>query len=335
MRIWRFDEFGLEYLKLDTAEVSTPGPGEILLDVKALSLNYRDLMVVKGQYNPKLHLPATPISDAAGVISAIGAGVRRVEVGDQVTSHFIAGWIDGPYRAEYAGTTLGTPGPGLAAEQVVLAADAVVPLPSGYDFAKGSTLPIAALTAWSALRTVAHVEAGQTVLTLGTGGVSIFALQLAKQMGAAVIITSSSDEKLQWAHDLCADHLINYRARPDWDRAVLELTDGVGVDLTVENGGVATLEQSMWATRAGGTIAYLGALTGLKGQLNTALLLRKRLHIAGLFVDSRAAFETMNCFIEQHQIRPIIHRRFPFERLPEAFRLMEAGGHFGKIVIEL
>jgi NADPH:quinone reductase-like Zn-dependent oxidoreductase len=335
MRAYRFDQFGLEHLKLVTAEQPTPGPGEVLVEVKALSLNYRDLMVVKGWYNPKLRLPATPISDGAGVILALGQGVERVKVGDRVTSHFVAGWIDGPPRAEHATTTLGAPGAGLAAEQVVLPAEAVVPVPAGYDYAQAATLPIAALTAWSALRTISQTTVGDTVLTLGTGGVSIFALQFAKQMGVTVIITSSSDEKLEWARGLCADHLINYRSRPDWDQAVLEATRGVGADLTIESGGVGTLEQSMRATRAGGTIAYVGALTGLKGELNTAPILMRRLHVAGVFVDSRAEFEKMNRFIEEREIKPIISRKFTFDQLPDAFRLMESGGHFGKIVVEL
>jgi len=335
MRIYRFDNFALDSLRVEDVPPPAPGPGEVLLHVRAISLNYRDLMVVKGLYNPNLPLPATPISDGAGVIAAVGEGVQRVKVGDRVTSHFIAEWIDGPLRSEYVKTTLGTPGPGLAAEQVVLPAEAVVPVPAGYDFAQAATLPIAALTAWSALRTVSQVGPGQTVLTLGTGGVSIFALQLARQMGATVIITSSSDEKLEWARGLAANHGVNYRHRPDWDQAVLELTGGEGVDLTVENGGPGTLDRSMRATRPGGTIALLGALTGRKGEITTGLILMKRLHLAGIFVDCRASFERMNRFIEAHQIRPVIHRTYPFEQLPDALRLMEAGGHFGKIVIEL
>jgi NADPH:quinone reductase-like Zn-dependent oxidoreductase len=244
MRAYQFSTFGLEHLKLKTLPAPSPGPNQVRLDIKAISLNYRDLMVVKGWYNPKLRLPATPVSDGAGIVSAVGPGVERVEVGDRVTSHFIADWLDGPIRAEYVATTLGTPGPGLAAEQVVLPAEAVVPLPTGYDSAEAATLPIAALTAWSALRTVGHVGPGQTVLTLGTGGVSIFALQLAKRMDATVIITSGSDEKLDRARALGADHCINYRSQPDWDQAVMDITGGLGADLTVENGGIATHESS-------------------------------------------------------------------------------------------
>jgi NADPH:quinone reductase-like Zn-dependent oxidoreductase len=334
MRAYRFDRFGLENLKLQDVDPPRPGPGEVLIDVKAFSLNFRDLMVVKGLYSPKLKLPAVPISDGAGVVSAISAGVERVKVGDRVVSHFVSGWLDGPFKAEYAATTLGLPKAGLATEQVVLPAEAVLPLPVGYDFAQAATLPIAALTAWSALVTEGQVQSGQTVLTLGTGGVAIFALQLAKALGARVIITSSSDEKLERARQLGADHAINYRVHPDWEKRVLELTDQIGVDITVETGGAGTLNQSMKATRAGGIIGMLGALTGLRAEVDLALVLMKRLRIAGILVDSRAAFEAMNRFIEDHAIRPVIDRVYPFEQLPDAFRLMEARGHFGKIVVE-
>jgi NADPH:quinone reductase-like Zn-dependent oxidoreductase len=227
------------------------------------------------------------------------------------------------------------PGAGLAAEQVVLPAEAVVPIPEGYDFALAATLPIAALTAWSALVSKGHVEAGQTVLTLGTGGVAIFTLQLAKAMGATVIITSSSDEKLERARQLGADHTINYRTRPDWEKAVLEITDREGVNLTVETARAGTLDKSLTATRAGGTIALLGALTGLKAEINVGLVLMKELHVAGILVGSRGAFEEMNRFIEQHEIKPVIDRTFPFDQLPDALHYMESGRHFGKIVVEL
>lgn len=333
MRAYRFTAFGLEHLKLETSEPRRPGPGEVVVDVRALSLNYRDLLVVKGLYNPKLKLPATPISDGAGVVSALGDGVTRVRVGDRVMSHFVAGWVDGPFHQDYLATTLGTPGAGLATEQVVLPAEAVVPLPEGYDFAQAATLPIAALTAWSALATVGSVRPGQTVLTLGTGGVAIFTVQLAKAMGARVIITSSSDAKRERARQLGADHTLNYRTTPDWERAVLEFTGGEGVDLTVETAGPGTLDRSLKATRAGGTVALLGALTGREGTITTGLLLMKRLRVIGIMVDSRAAFEALVRFIEQHKVEPVIDQRFAFEQLPEAFRHMEAGRHFGKIVV--
>lgn len=335
MRAYRFAAFGLEHLKLEEVPAPQPGPGEVVLDVQSVSLNYRDLLVVKGLYNPRLKLPAVPLSDGAGVISAVGPGVTRVRVGDRVTSHFVSGWIDGPFKQEYLGTTLGTPAAGLAAEQVILPAEAVVPLPAGYDFEQGATLPIAALTAWSALQTVGRVQPGQTVLTLGTGGVSIFAVQFAKALGARVIITSRSDAKLDRARALGADHTINYTQTPDWEQAVLECTGGVGVDLTVETAGPGTLDRSLKATRAGGIVALLGALTGRQGPVTTGLILMKRLRIEGIMVDSRAAFEAMNRFLEARRIAPVIDRRYRFEQLPDALRCLEAGAHFGKIVATL
>ncbi len=335
MRAFRFHDFGLEHLRLDEVETPALGPGKVLVDVKALSLNYRDYLVVTGQYNPKLKLPAVPISDGAGVVATVGEGVTRIKPGDRVVSHFVSGWIDGPFKQEYAGTTLGLPRAGLAAEKVILPAEAVVPLPENYDFAQAATLPIAALTAWSALVTVGNVQAGDTILTLGTGGVSIFAVQFGRALGAKVIVTSSSDEKLARAKQLGAACAINYKTTPKWEQTALECSDGLGVDVVVENGGPGTLDQSMKATRAGGKIALLGALTGLAGNVTTGLILMKRLQIHGILVDSRKAFEDMISFIEQHKIEPVIGQRFGFEQLPAAFKTMEAATHFGKLVIEL
>lgn len=333
MQAYRFDEFGIEHLKLTDVPSPRPGPGQVVVDVRALSLNYRDLLVVQGQYNPRLKRPATPISDGAGVVSAVGPDVTRVRIGDRVVSHFVADWLDGPFHERYLSTTLGTPGAGLATEQALLPAEAVLPIPAGYDFAQAATLPIAALTAWSALITVGAVQPGQTVLTLGTGGVAIFTVQLARALGARIIITSSRADKLERARQLGADHTINYRQTPDWDQAVRDLTGGAGVDLTVETAGPGTLDRSMKATRAGGRIALLGALTGRQGPVTTGLILMKRLRIEGIMVDSRAAFEQMNRFLAAHHITPVIDRQFTFAQLPEAFRCLAAGEHFGKIVV--
>jgi NADPH:quinone reductase-like Zn-dependent oxidoreductase len=335
MRAYVLDHFGLDGLKLQDVSVPALGPGEVLLDVKALSLNYRDLMVIKGVYNPRFKLPAVPLSDGAGIIRAVAEGVTRCKPGDWVMTHFVSGWLDGPYRAEYTGTTLGLPRAGLAAEQVALPADAIVAVPEGYDFQQAATLPIAGSTAWSALVRKGQVQPGQTVLTLGTGGVSIFALQFAKTLGARAIITSSRADKLERARALGADVTINYRTRPDWDKAVLEATDGLGADITVETGGAGTLNQSMLATRAGGVIGMLGALTGLKGaDIDVGLILRKELHIAGILTGPRAGLEALRLFLMQRQLRPAIDRVFGFEELPEALRYMESASHFGKIVID-
>lgn len=341
MRAYELTQFGLDNLKLATVEgPRLPGPGEVCLCVRAVSLNYRDLLVVRGQYNPKFKLPATPISDGAGSIDAIGPGVQGLAIGDLVIANFITAWNDGPFRGEYVGTTLGMPGPGMAAERVLLPAAALLPSPRGYDAAQAATLPIAAVTAWSALVTEGGLDPSRTdnactVLALGTGGVSIFALQFAKAMGARVIITSGSDEKLNRARKLGADEGVNYKSNSEWERAVLEHTGGQGADVTVETGGAGTLDRSLRATRAGGRIGLLGALTGVKAEVTTAAILMKRIRVSGIMVDSKAAFAAMIRFIERHKIEPVIDRKFAFEELPSALRTMEAGSHFGKIVVEV
>lgn len=333
MRAYQFDRFDLASLTLRDVASPPAGRGEVVVDVRAMSLNYRDLLVIRGLYNPKFKLPATPISDGSGIVTAVGDGVSHVKIGDRVVTHFVTGWQDGELKAEYLGTTLGLPLAGMAAERVVLPAHAVVPIPAGLDFAEAATLPIAALTAWSALVTEGNLQPGQTVLTLGTGGVSVFALQFAKAMGARVIITSSSDEKLARARTLEADETVNYKQTSEWDRRLLELTGGRGVDLTVENGGIQTLDQSLRSTRAGGVIAMLGAVTGLQGPVNIAACIMKRIRIAGVMVDSLAGYKRMLAFLVERGIRPVIDRRFDFDELPAALGAMQSGGHFGKIVI--
>lgn len=334
MRAYVLTQFGLTNIRGEERPEPAAGPGEVVLEVRAISLNFRDILIAKGLYNPRLKLPAIPTSDAAGVVAAVGAGVTRVRVGDKVMTHFVAGWLDGPMKSEYLKTTLGTPGPGMAAQRVVLSADAVLPIPADYSFAEAATLPIAALTAWSALVTVGALQAGQTVLTLGTGGVSVFALQIAKVLGARVIITSSSDEKLARAAKLGADCGINYRTTPAWEKRVLEITDGLGADIVVENVGGDTLEQSLSATRTGGVVALLGAIGSMKAEINTGQVLMRRLRIAGVMVDSRASFDTMARFVQERRIRPVIDRRFSFDEFPDALRYMETAAHFGKIVVE-
>lgn len=335
MRAYRLHDFGLEHLRLEETEAPTPRNGEVLVRIRAMSLNYRDLLVARGQYSKSIRLPGVPIADAAGEIVAIGPGVENVREGDRICTHYVSAWQDGPFRAEYLKQTLGLPGPGVAAELVALPVGAVIAPPAEFDFAQAATLPIAALTAWSALVTEANLLPGQTVLTLGTGGVSIFALQIAKAHGARVIITSSSDEKLRRAAQLGADATINYRTHENWDAEVIRLTDGLGADVTVETAGIATLERSLKATRAGGMITYMGALTGLTGPINTGMIMMKRQRFCGILVDSHAAFEQMNVFLAKHRIQPVIDRRFPFDQLPEALRYLESGAHFGKVIVEV
>jgi NADPH:quinone reductase-like Zn-dependent oxidoreductase len=335
MRRYELPAFGLDQLKLTERDDPAPGPGEVVLDVEAFSLNYRDLLVVKGSYNPNIALPAVPASDAAGTIAAVGEGVTRVRPGDRVMTHFIADWIDGPFQKRYVASTLGVPGPGVAAEKVLLPERAVLKSPGKLDAASASTLPIAALTAWNALVTEGRVSPDQWVLTLGTGGVSVFTIQIGKALGAKVIVTSSSDEKLERARSLGADVGINYRKNPRWDKDVLDATKGQGADIVVETGGIATMSASLKAARAGGLVAVLGGVTGLSGEINIAPLTMKRLRVIGILVDSRANFEKLVAFLEEHPLEPAIDRRFPFDRLPDALRHMEAGAHFGKIVVEV
>ncbi len=336
MRTFRFESFGLDRLHAVETDVPEPGPGEVRVEVKALSLNYRDILVVEGAYNPKLRLPATPVSDAAGVVRAVGENVEAVKVGDEVVSVFVSGWLSGPFRDSYVKTTLGTPGPGMAAEQVVLPAAAVLAKPAHLDFAQASTLVCAYLTAWSCLVTEAGFDPSgavdKTVLTLGTGGVSVAALQLAKLMGCRVAITSSDDDKLARAKQLGADFTVNYRSEPEWAKAVAQWSDG-GADLVIDTAGRETLPHSLRAVKGGGTIAVLGALTGLDAELNTGLVMMRRIRLAGVLVDSRAAFQQMLRFVERHSLEPVVDRTEPFERLPEALAEMKKGSHFGKLVL--
>ncbi len=335
MHAWQLDQFGVHHLRQVELPTPTPAAGEVRLRVRAISLNYRDLLILRGEYNPRLRLPAIPVSDGAAVVDAIGDGVKRVAVGDIVVGQFVSGWIDGPFQGDYLRTTLGTPGPGMAAEYAILPEQACVRPPEGYSPEECATLPIAALTAWSALVTEGDVRPGQSVLTLGTGGVSVFAIQIATALGARVIVTSSSDAKLARARELGAHDGINYRANPAWEQEVLRRTDGRGVDLVVETVGAATLDASIRCTRAGGVIALLGALQGMRGEITAGAVLMKRLRIQGVMVDSRRAFEDLVAFVSQRRIRPVIDRVFEFSQLPDALACMERGEHFGKIVLRV
>lgn len=332
VRTFELTDYGVENLRLVSRADIEPGPGEVLVEVSAISLNYRDLSTIEGRYARGLELPAVLVADCAGIILEAGSGVDRVQPGDRVMSHFMPDWIDGPFRDEYQRTTLGSPGPGVAAERVVLPEGAVLPMPKDYSFAEAATLPIAALTAWSSLATSFPLK-GKTVAVLGTGGVSIFGLQLAKAMGARVVVTSKSDAKLDRAREIGADLGVNYVEEPDWHRPIRAFTDGAGADLILEAGGSGTLPNSIKATRSGGVIALFGVLTGGAGEIETRALLARRLNIAGIFVDSRRQFERLAAFLDEKSIRPVIGAEFQFEQLPDALRLMQAAEHFGKIVI--
>ena len=311
-----------------------PQAGQIRVALHATSLNYHDLLVANGT------IPTQDgrilMSDAAGVVEAIGEGVTEFKVGDHVVSCFFPQWLDGSV-IETASNFSGTPGDGIdgyAAEYTVCAASAFTLAPCGWSHAEAATITTAGLTAWRALVVNGQLKAGETVLVLGTGGVSIAALQIAKAMGAKVIATTGSDKKIKPLKDLGADQVINYRDTPDWGQKVLELTDGKGADHIVEVGGPGTLAQSIRAAKVGGHIALIGVLTGFNGDVPTMELMSKQIRLQGLIVGNRRHQQEYVAALEQTGIRPIIHSSFPLEQLAEAFRLQESGEHFGKIVVE-
>lgn len=315
------------------ADPGQPGPGEIRVRLQASSLNYHDFAVVAGM------IPAAagriPMSDGAGVIEAVGDGVIEFSVGQLVVSLFFPQWLDGAPPATAFTTVPGDGIDGYAREVVVTPAQWFTRAPAGYSAAEAATLTCAGLTAWRALFVDGAVPPGSTVLVQGSGGVSVFALQLAKAAGARVIATSSSDAKLEKLKALGADELINYKENPAWGMKALELTGGVGVDTVVEIGGAGTLDQSMLATRVGGHVALIGVLAGYAGPVQTVLLMAKNLRVQGLTVGSRAQQLAMIAGIEASGIKPVISDHFPLASLADAFRHQAANKHFGKIVVDI
>ncbi|WP_047129046.1 zinc-dependent alcohol dehydrogenase family protein [Xanthomonas arboricola] len=309
-----------------------PARGQIRVRLHASSLNFHDLGVVSGQ------MPTAdgriPMSDGAGVVEAVGPEVDEFAVGDHVVSTFFPEWLDGePLHAGFA-TTPGDGVDGYARSAVVAAAHAFTHAPAGYSHAEAATLTTAGVTAWRALVVNGGLKAGDSVLVLGTGGVSIFALQFAKAMGATVIATSSSDEKLAKARALGADHVINYREHAEWSAQVLEITNGRGVDHVVEVGGPGTLAQSIRAARVGGHIALIGVLTGAAGPVPTAEMMGRQQRLQGLVVGSRTHQQQLVRALDALPLRPVIDRAFALDDIAEAFALQQAGGHLGKIVLE-
>jgi NADPH:quinone reductase-like Zn-dependent oxidoreductase len=313
-------------LKLTTGAQRQPVRGEVAVDLRAASLNYRDLIVAK---NAKDNVP---LSDGAGVISAVGEGVEGWKVGDRVVIGFMTGWVDGPITPAKQATSLGGQSMnGVLTEQIVVPADSIVRIPDTMTFEEASTLPCAGVTAFAALFERRPIQPGETVLLLGTGGVSIFALQLAKQAGARVIITSSSDEKLARARALGADAVINYNTTPEWQNEVLKLTDGIGADLAVDVGGPATLNKTLAATRFDGRISLMGVLTGFEGHIDTAVILSKRITLQGIYVGSVAMLSAL----VKTGIKPQVDQVFPFSEAESAYDALRDAGHFGKLVIKI
>ncbi len=321
---------GLDALALTERKDPVPGLGEVLIQMRAAALNYRDILVLNGLY-PHMHLPLIPLSDGVGTVVAVGENVTRVKPGDRVAGVFDQNWLSG--ASSESPSALGGHVDGVLAERVVLSQDGVVHVPPHLTDEEAATLPCAAVTAWNALMVQGALKPGETVLVQGTGGVSLFALQFAHMAGARVIITSSSDEKLERARRLGADEVINYRRTSDWDQEVLRLTGGEGVDHIVDVGGPATLPRSLNAARVNGHISLIGVLSGTDAEISLFPMLVKQLRLKGIYVGSRSMFEQMNDAIALHQLKPVIDRVFPLEQAPEAFRYLEEEAHVGKVCV--
>jgi NADPH:quinone reductase-like Zn-dependent oxidoreductase len=329
------DKFGLDSLTVTEKPEPRPGSAQVLIKMRAWSLNYRDLLVVKGLYNPKLRFPFVPLSDGVGHIAAVGEGVSRVKVGDRVAGIFMQRWLCGDVNEAKARTALGGGGEGMLAEHVVLHEDGVVHVPEHLTDEEAATLPCAAVTSWHALISEGNLKAGDSVLVQGTGGVSIFALQFARLSGARVLATSSSDAKLERALRLGASDGINYKTTPDWEEKARELTGGSGVDHVVEVGGAGTFAKSLRDVRMNGRIYLIGILSGGGGQVNPTPILMKNARVQGIYVGSREMFEAMNRAIALHKLRPVVDRVFGFEEIRQALQHMESGAHFGKICLKV
>jgi len=335
MRVWQIPSFGIDSMEFIERPDPAPGPGEVLVRVRAVSFNYRDLLVVKGSYNPKMKLPRIPCSDGAGEVVAVGPGVSSLRVGDRVAAIFMQNWLDGPIDRAKSKGALGGDIDGMLAEYVVLKETGLIQIPAHLSFQEAATLPCAAVTAWNSLR-AAKLEPGATVLIQGTGGVSIFVLQLARLNGARVLGISSSDAKLERAFSLGLDAGLNYTDNPEWDKWALDQTDGVGVDLVVEVGGLKTLPRTLKAIRMGGTVAQVGILSGSDDPVPFPIgsILHKMANIHGIYVGSRKDFEDLNRAISLVGLRPV-GENFHWSQSCEVFMRIEEGSHFGKLVVTI
>jgi NADPH:quinone reductase-like Zn-dependent oxidoreductase len=331
MKVWQVSAFGVDSLEFVQRPTPSAGPGEVLVAVRAISFNYRDLLLVKGLYNPKLKFPRIPCSDGAGEVAAVGEGVTAWKPGDRVAGIFMQNWLEGPPTPAKARGALGGDIDGMLADYVVLKESGLVSVPDYLSFEEAATLPCAAVTAWNALA-AGNLKPGDTVLIQGTGGVSIFALQLALMAGMRVLGISSSQEKLDRAFALGLHSGSNYREKRDWDRWAVEETGGEGVDLVVEVGGAGTFARSLRAIRMGGTVAQVGILSGSADSPPIPLILHKQAHIQGIYVGSRSDFLQLNKAISLAKLRPILTPS-PWSKAREVLTCMETGSHFGKLVL--
>lgn len=326
---------GTYRLTFEDAPLPRPGDLEVLVRVRAAALNRRDVYVLNGQYRMPPRPALVPLSDGAGEVVAVGVGVTRFKAGDRVAAIFFQRWLHGRPDAEDPSYALGGQLDGMLSEYVCLSQEGLVGIPEGYSFEEAATLPCAAVTAWNGLFTRGRMQTGDNVLILGTGGVSIFGLQFAAAAGARPIVTSSSDERLTRAKALGATATINYARTPEWSSELRAATGGVGAHQVLEVGGIGTLRQSLASLAPGGHLALIGGLSGFGGEIPATALMHANTTVSGIYVGSRADFEAMNAFIERHRIRPVIDRTYELEDAGSAYQRIEAGGHFGKVVIRL
>jgi NADPH:quinone reductase-like Zn-dependent oxidoreductase len=335
MKAIQLKKFGLENLELAEVKTPEPAPREVLIKVDAVSLNYIDLAVTKGVYNAKLALPRIPVSDGAGVVEQVGDAVTRFKKGDRVMVHYYQKWLAGKRTVAMAQSQAGQATQGALAEYAVFPEDGLVRVPDSLTTVEASTLPIAALTAWTGLIEQGRVTAGQTVLTQGTGGVSIFGLQFAKSVGARIIATSGSDTKLEKLKTLGADEVINYKTNPAWHEAVQRLTDGEGADATLDVGGAETIGKSLLSLRMHGYAGLVGFITGATLPIDFFRMVNACLRVQGLSVGSRESFENMVRAIDTIRLKPVIDAIYAIEKTQDAFRHMESGSFVGKIVVKI
>lgn len=329
---------GLDSMRIgDMPELGAPGPGMALVQAKAFSLNYRDLMVVEGRYGRPLEREQICGSDMSGVVLEVGPGVEHIKPGDKVLNAPITAWKAGGYEKEYARTFLGGGGvDGIFAEQVILPAQALVPF-ERLNFAQAATLPVAGLTAWAAVVTHGRLEPGGSILCLGTGGVSIFAAQLAHAIGAQVFITSSSEEKLTRCQQLIHDHIsvINYAENPEWPKGIMDVTDGDGVDVVVETVGGASLQKSIDSLAFHGRVCLIGILDSVQANVSVVKILVRQAHLIGIYMESIAELRKLTSFLDNGHLRPVIGRHFEFDEAKAAYQYLKSQKHFGKIVLEV
>ena len=337
MRAYQLPKAGAGIDALTQVERPDPKPGhrQVLVKIKACSLNFRDIGIVRGSYRMPVRENVIPLSDGAGEVVEVGPGVSRVKAGDRVAGNFFQRWPGGEPSADTHASALGGGVDGMLADYAVLEEDGVVKIPPHLSLEEGATLPCAGVTVWHAMMEHAKLKAGDTILLQGTGGVSIFGLQFARAMGIRAVITSSSDEKLKRAKTLGAAFGINYKTTPEWDKAAMEFTGGAGVDHVVEVGGAATLTRSFHAIRVGGKISMIGGLSGGATELNPGLIFSRRANVQGISVGSTQMFLAMNRAIEVNAIKPVIDKVFAFADAPAAYKYMASGAHFGKIVIRV